>query len=240
MANGGLEADIEDLIGTPGKPDRIDKAARVLTQLTTARRRSRDDETPAPANYEALHEMDVQHGVTVGLLSKIFRMDPTTVKKKLRDCPPIMQRKAGYIYDLKAAAQFLVTPIFDAGEYLKNMKASELPTHLQDEYWSAQVKRQKWEENAGHLWRTESVIEVLGDVMQKIKFAMQLWPDNVERAVGLSHEQRTMLISMADELQKEVHKGLMQMKMEKATPSTLAEHVEPPIRVNGQDDEPLI
>jgi hypothetical protein len=166
-------------------------------------------------------------------------MDPTTIKKKLKDCPPLARRKAGYVYDLKVAAQYLVKPVFNAEEYLKTMKASELPTHLQDEYWSAQLRRQKWEENAGQLWRTESVIQVLGDVLQKIKFAMQLWPDNVERATGLSDDQRKMLTSMADELLKEVHTGLLQLPLEKTTPPTLAETHERavPALVPHDDDD---
>jgi hypothetical protein len=150
-------------------------------------------------------------------------MDPTTIKKKLKDCPPLFRRKAGFVYDLKTAAQYLVVPVFDAENYLKTMKSSELPTHLQDEFWSAQIKRQKWEENAAHLWRTESVIEVLGDVMQNIKFAMQLWPDVVERASGLTQEQRKMLTQMADAMQAEIHKKLLRMPMEKQSLPILAE-----------------
>lgn len=228
MANGVVN-DMEDLIGLPDPTKgKTERAARVLEQLITHRRTERDGEEAPPTDYKGLNEADVRHGVTVGLLSQIFGMDPTTIKKKLKDCPPLFRRKAGFVYDLKVASQYLVTPVFNAEDYLKTMKASELPTHLQDEYWAAQLKRQKWEENAGHLWRTESVVEVLGAVMQKIKFTMQLWPDNVERALGLSHEQRMMLLTMSDEMMKEVHAALLQMPDEKKTPPIMAE-----IQING-------
>ncbi len=50
---------------------------------------------------------------------------------------------------------------------------------------------------------------------------MQLWPDNVERAVGLTPEQRKMLVVMGDALQNEIHGSLLKMPDEKRTPSAL-------------------
>ena len=214
--------------GRPPTPETIERqnnAAKVLQQLTNSRRK--DEFEDAPANVKPVGISDVQHGVTVGTLAGIFGMDPTTVRKKLRDCAPVMKRKAGYVYDLKVAAQYLVRPVFDAEQYLKSMKPSELPTHLQEAYWSAMTKRQQWEERAGQLWRNEAVLEVFGDVFQTIKFAMQLWPDNVERALGLSAEQRAMLIGMADSLQNEIHKRLVEMPKMKTTRSSLADATDP-------------
>lgn len=223
---------IDDLLGfsKPNKGGRPPKeetqarqanAAKVLQQLQDSRRR--DEFEDKPSNVKALSTVDVQHGVTVGWLATVFGMDPVNVRRKLRDCAPIMKRKAGYVYDLKVAAQYLVKPVFDVEQYLKGMKPSELPTHLQDAYWSAMRKRQQWEADAGMLWRTEAVMEVFGDVFQTIKFAMQLWPDTVERALGLTPEQREMLIKMSDGLQTEIHKKLVEMPKLKRTPSTLAE-----------------
>lgn len=223
----GFDDDKPSLAKRRGRPtapatiERQNKAAEVLQQLTNSRRK--DEFEDAPAHIKPVGIADVQHGVTIGTLATIFGMDPTTVRKKLRDCPPIYKRKSSYVYDLKAAAQYLVRPVFDAEQYLKNMKPSELPTHLQEAYWSAMRKRQQWEADAGHLWRTEAVLEVFGDVFQTIKFAMQLWPDQVERALGLSAEQRAMLTGMGDALQNEIHKKLVEMPSLKRTPSLLAE-----------------
>lgn len=212
-------------------------AGRMLTELTNARKAAKDGEDFATTeNIEMLHIADVQHGVTVGWLSQVFRMDPTTVKKKLRDCPPINRRKASYVYDLKVAAQYLVPPVFDIEQYLKTMKPSDLPTHLQEAYWSGMRKRQIWETEAGHLWRSEKVLEVLGEVFQKIKFAIQLWPDEVERALGLSDEQRRLLIGMGDALQKDIHERLLVMPAARRTPSTLSEGAIETIVVDTADD----
>lgn len=214
-------------------------AASALEAHAAARRQDMDGYgAPAPDNMEMLNVADVMHGVTVGWLATAFSMDPTTVKKKLRDCPPIHRRKAGFVYDLKQAAQYLVRPVFDAEQYLKSMKPSDLPTHLQEAYWSAMRKRQQWEADAGHLWRTEQVMEVFGDVFQTIKFAMQLWPDTVERALGLTAEQRVMLTGMGDELQNEIYKKLKQMPGLKHTPSSLAEaHTGPALLTPPEDED---
>lgn len=210
---------------TVGARQAAERVQRQLEDLTRARRAERFSESGP--TIKALHPSDVQHGVTVGWLADVFQMDPATVRKRIKDCPPIATRKVGHVYDLKQVAQYLVTPVFDAEKYLKNMKASELPTHLSDAYWSAMNKKQKWEENAGHLWRTESVMEVFGDVFQTIKFAMQLWPDNVERAQGLNPEQRTMLIAMGDAMQNEIHKKLLQMPLLKRTEPIASEGMPP-------------
>ncbi len=246
-----MDDEVADLLGFDDKPslakrrgrppapettERQSKAADVLRQLVNSRRR--DEFEDAPANIKPVGISEVQHGVTIGTLAGIFGMDPTTVRKKLRDCAPIMKRKAGYVYDLKTAAQYLVRPVFNAEQYLNNMKPSELPTHLQEAYWSAMRKRQQWETDAGHLWRTEAVLEVFGDVFQTIKFAMQLWPDQVERAKGLSPEQRVMLTAMSDALQNDIHKKLVEMPGLKRTPSLLAEggQSDPVARLEIEDD----
>lgn len=159
----------------------------------------------------------VMGGVTVSWLSQVFGMDPSTVKKRLRDCPPLANRKAGYLYDIATASQYLVKPVFDVDEYMKTMKASELPAHLQDTYWSAMNKKQKWEENAGELWRTDKVVAVLGAVFQLVKSSIQLWPETVERAAGLNKEQKKVLLGQCDGLQKEIYEKLLQLPKDSTT-----------------------
>ncbi len=199
---------------------RSERAAEILENIVSRRRQERET-----GDEEAVHMSvaDALHGVTVSWLSQVFNMDPATVKKRLRDCPPMHRRKTGFTYDLKAACQYLVKPNFDIDQYMKTMKVSEMPTHLQEAYWSAMTKRQQWEEKAGQLWRTDAVLEVLGDVFQTIKFTMQLWPENIERSTGLSGDQRVMLVRMLDAMQQELHGKLVEMPKMKQTPPSLAE-----------------
>jgi hypothetical protein len=166
---------------------------------------------------------DVFGGVSVGWLSKVFGMDPSDVKKRLADCPPLHRRKAGYIYSLPVAARYLVKPVFDVQKYIANMKPTELPPQLQRDYWDSALKRQKWEENAHHLWRTEAVLEIFGEVFKRIKFSMQLWADNLERVTGLTSEQRKLLVGMVDGLQNDIYDQLVAFQQESKTPPVLGE-----------------
>jgi hypothetical protein len=204
------DPDIADLLG-PSTPKRGPGRPRLPPEI----RYERDMDSGLPS----MDMTDVFSGVTVGWLSKVFGMDPSDVKKRLADCPPLHRRKAGYVYSLPIAAKYLVKPVFDVQKYLSTMKASELPNGLQKDYWDAALKRQKWEENAGQLWRTEAVLEVLGEAFKGVKFSMQLWADNLERVTGLTEEQRKLLVGMVDGLQDELYDNMVRRAQEKSTPS---------------------
>lgn len=166
---------------------------------------------------------DMHAGVTVSWLCQVFHMDPKVVKQRLADCPPLHRRKAGYVYDLAQAARYLVPPAMSPEQFVKTMKASDLPPHFQQTFWDAALKRQKWEENAGQLWRTEKVREVLGDTFQTIKFTIQLWAETVERETGLTSDQRTALVKLTDSLQQEIYDRLVEQASAKNTGSQRSE-----------------
>ena len=208
------EIDDEDLVGSP---DRTRKRTRddILNDLTSTKRMTRGQNSPLVE--------DMMAGVTVSWLSQVFGMDPKTVKAKLADCPPLHRRKAGYVYHLPTACRYLIPPAISAEQYIKTMKPSDLPTAFQQSFWDAALKRQKWEENAGQLWRTDRVREVLGQTFQTIKFTVQLWADTLERQTGLTLEQRELLTQLVDNLQEEIYKALVTQAAEKKTPSQRGE-----------------
>jgi len=165
---------------------------------------------------------DVAGGVTVTFLMEVFGMDRRDVNRRLKDCPVMGSRHKDTkrnLYDLATAAQYLVKPVFNPEEYLKTMRPSELPAHLQDSFWSAMNKRQKWEENAAELWRTEDVMVLFGEVFLLIKGTMQLWAENMQRSTGLGAEQKKFLQASVDGLQKEIHEKLVGMH-DKTKPQT--------------------
>lgn len=166
---------------------------------------------------------DMMAGVTVSWLSQVFGMDPKTVKAKLADCPPLHRRKAGYVYHLPTACRYLIPPAISPEQFIKTMKPSDLPAAFQQTFWDAALKRQKWEENAGQLWRTEKVREVLGQTFQTIKFTIQLWADNLERQTGLTAEQRDLLATMTDSLQEEIYDALVKQAKDGQTGPQLSE-----------------
>lgn len=167
-------------------------------------------------------------GVTVSFLAQVFRIDNNTVKRRLANCPVLHSRKRGttqtqHLYDLATAASYLIEPNVDPAEIIKSMRREDLPNAINAAYWEAQLKRQKWEENAGELWRTERIREVLGSTFQTIKFTIQLWEDTLERQTGLTENQRAALETMTDSLQAEIYDALVKNKEIAQTGPQLAE-----------------
>lgn len=232
-----LDPELAELIDGPAKPDRYRRAyyRPAPADATPQERRSvtharleRHASARRVQEYEGPVSLDLSdvQAVSVGWLAKVFGIDPSDVKRRLADCPPVARKKSGYVYSLPIAARYLVKPVFDVTTYLKNMKPSELPPVLQSAYWDALNKKQKWEENAGQLWRTEKVIEVFGETFKTIKNDMQLWPDTIERQTELTEEHRSILLTLIDGLQDELYQTLVKMAKEKQTPSTVSENDE--------------
>lgn len=170
-------------------------------------------ETPDPGSA---YNGPIPSDVSINWLAQVFRMHPNTVRDRLRDCPAKTNKARGGAgvqrtirYDLPTAAAFLVKPKMDTAAYLKAAKKGDLPPALNQTMWDALLKRQKWEENAGDLWRTEAIREVLSGSFQTIKFTMQLWVDTLERQTGVTREQRELLTGMVDALQGEIYESLV-------------------------------
>lgn len=166
---------------------------------------------------------DLLRGVTVTWLSQVFRIDRKTVRQRLKNCPVLSEKKLGNLYDLREAARYLVVPAMQAEQFLKTMKPSELPAHLQQTYWDAALKRQKWEENARQLWRTEQVVDVLGSTFLAIKNAITLWPDTVEQTTGTTPAQRDLLTTLCDKLQADIYEALVEQTRKHDTRAQIAE-----------------
>lgn len=168
---------------------------------------------------------DVANGVTATWLASALGSSIGTVRVRLAKC---RSRKVGslIVYDLKEAMEFLVKPQIDIAKYLKDLKKDDLPEVLRESYWSALLKRQQWEVNAKELWHTEDVSTVLGDTFQAIKFAIQLWVDDMERETSITPAQYAFLVKKTDALQALIHKSLVSAFAEKATPSSAGKEAE--------------
>lgn len=152
-------------------------------------------------------------GVTISFLAQVFQIDHQKVKRLLVNCPVKEYRRRGTkqtqnLYDLKTAAAYLVEPKISVEDVLAQIKREDLPPAINTAFWDAQLKRQKWEENAGQLWRTETIRNTIGGMFQTIKFTIQLWADTIERQTGLTEEQREILNTMTDSLQADMFTAL--------------------------------
>jgi len=162
--------------------------------------------------------------VSVTFLSQVMDMDRKTVVKRLTGLSPAGRHRGNAaLYDFRQAMQFLVTPKVDVAAYVRKMGVGDLPSALQKDVWDARLKEQKWRQNAGELWPTSSVLEVLGEAFQRLKTTTQLWVDEIAEVNSLPTEVRTELVSRVDGLQAELHKSLVEMPKERSTESQLAE-----------------
>lgn len=145
------------------------------------------------------------YGVSVQQLCRIFRMTRQGVENKLRNTRPIELGAHGNpVYDLADAASYLLEPKIDIDEYLQTIKPERLPDHLRETFWNARLKRQRYEENAGDLWRTKKVMEVVGELFLDFSNKLNLIPDLVERQTGFSPEQYRLVRSIVDSIREEM------------------------------------
>lgn len=174
----------------------------------------------------------VYGGVSASWLAHVFGMDKNTVKKKLAKCTIVGWNKATPLYTIKEASGYLVAPKVDMLTYLKGLRYNDLPPMLQAAFWDGQLKRQKWEENAGELWRTADVLDVFSNLAKELKSTVQLLP---ERVNGLTDAQRMELTQRCDGLLDEIYNMLVTAPSRGATPSSLTEPET--VAQEAEDDE---
>jgi hypothetical protein len=152
----------------------------------------------------------IHEGASVSTLGQLFGLDNRDVTRKIAKLEPCGTRNGWPVYDLGQAARYLVDPVIDIEAYIKTLKPSDLPTALQDAYWKGQLSRQKWEENAKHLWRTEAVMEVLTGVYKNLRQSLMLFSDAVETQTGLTPDQRAVIESMTDGVLDDMRRQLVE------------------------------
>ena len=139
------------------------------------------------------YEEEFFSGMTVPRLAQLFRLDRRTVTEKLRAVRPTGERRGAPTYHVVDAAPYLVEPIIDIAEYLKNAGPGDLPAALQAQYWNAQNGRLKYLEQSKDLWRTPQVLEVLTTVFRSLSQSLRLLADRVEAQVGITVAQREVI-----------------------------------------------
>ena len=153
---------------------------------------------------------EIAGGLPVTELAKIFHTSILNVRRKLADVRPIGERSGDPVYDIAEAAEWLVKPKVDLAEYIKTLRPADVPVALQKQFWDAQLGRQKFEELAGHSWRTEKVQTAIGDVLKVVRQKVRLFSDTVDRESTLNEEQRVILQRLSDELLEDMYKGVLE------------------------------
>lgn len=153
---------------------------------------------------------EIAGGLPVTELAKIFRTNVLNVRRKLAGVKPIGDRMGDPVYDIADAAEWLVKPKVDIAEYIKALRPGDVPVALQKQFWDAQLGRQKFDEQAGHSWRTEKVQTAFGDVFKIVRQKVRLFTDTVDRESTLSEEQRVIVTRLADELLESAYRSVLE------------------------------
>lgn len=163
----------------------------------------------------------IQNGFSVQWLAEAFNMSAQTVRNRLADCPVKTRRGRGAVYDLREAAAYLVQPNIDWEIHLKGIRKSDLPTEIQKTLWEAKLKQLQFMREAKDLWRTSDVLDKFTTVFLAMKSNIQLWPDTVERQIGLTEEQRELLVEMGDTLLEDIFRTVLDSVADHSTPSSV-------------------
>ncbi len=123
---------------------------------------------------------DLTKGFSINQLAELFEMDRRTVTDRLRDTEASGIRGGHSIYKLLDAAPKLLGT--------EGSLKSHMASAREKDYWDAQLKKQKFEENAGDLWRTDKVIEVFAQVFKQFREAVVVFIDGLEHESGLPPE----------------------------------------------------
>lgn len=220
-----LSEDLDDLIGDLTPEERVElrrKAREETKRREFAERIARGKINTADADPE--QDLGaVKNGVTATWIAQALQMTAVTVRQKLAKCPST-KRGSFVVYSLKEAIPYLVKPALQID--MKKVKITDLPNGLQESYWRAKKLRQEWEREAGHLWHTADVLDVFSAAFQAIKFATQLWLDDMERETAITPQQLKFLVMKVDELQQKVYEELVKIPTSRATLPTTKDHVD--------------
>lgn len=208
----------------PGRPKSAKTLAREAREARNAQadnieqeRRDKDDGNLPPAKTHANVE-EFLKPLTASQLGQIFGMDRKTVQLRMRGCPAVAKTsRDAFLYDLRAAAAYLVEPKVDVEAYIKKMRPNDLPPYLHDAYWAALEKRQRVEQRAGELWHTEKVVGVFGALAKRIKSTVTLWTDQLEQVRRLEPAEREFFTTQCDHLLGMVFDDFTALKDEAST-----------------------
>lgn len=150
-------------------------------------------------------------GVSISFLAVFFGKDKRHVAQQIAGVSVVSHDVRGNPkYDFKEAIAKLARPDpEDIEDYIRNMRPNDLPPMLQSEFWNAQIRRQKYMLDAGDLWRTIDVMDMLAEVLKTIRMTMMLMSDSVARETDLTNRQREIIGAISDGMLDELREKLV-------------------------------
>jgi len=148
-------------------------------------------------------------GASVNQLAQLFDLDRRTVANRLKDTQPSGKRNSFPVYKISEVAELLVVG-YMTGEKLSQAQKLKYAGSAKD-HWDAELKRLKFLENTGDLWRTDKVISVFADVFKTFREAVVVFSDEMEHEADLSTTQIDRVKAFCDALLIETREKLLQL-----------------------------
>lgn len=181
-------------------------------------------------NQGIVFDAKILDGVTQTWLMKAFGEDHYSLRLKLKDCPKLSTGTAKKpMYDLAVAAAYLVKSTMSVEEQFKQIKVKDMPVVLQKDFWDAQLKRLKYEQEAKDLWRTESVMDVFAETFMMMRDSIRLWLNDIERNTLLSPDQKALIVQHCDTLQNNIYENLVTNAGQSSRGNAATEEVVPDV-----------
>lgn len=161
------------------------------------------------ANVHTNEFHDLLRGATVSQLMQLFEVDRREVVSRLRNIDPVGNRGKSPIYRVSQVAEAVMFGE-RGGEALSEAQRRKQAAQEKD-YWDSQLKRQKFLEQAGDLWRTDKVIDVMAQVFKLFRESVVVFMDELEHESGLPPEQVAKAKVFGDGLLNGMRSTLLQM-----------------------------
>lgn len=150
-------------------------------------------------------------GLPATTIARIFGVGNDKARERLIAATPAATVGGRPVYKIRDVARLFIKPnADDIAMVIAKTSARDLPPQLQKDFWAAQEARQKYEERAGKLWRSEVVSDAFMEAFKTIRMTMNLMADSVERETELSAKQRALVIGITDDLLAELSRNLIE------------------------------
>lgn len=173
----------------------------------------KNDDAPLINKGNSDHETlaAIYQGLNQSQFMALFQIDNRTFKKAVFEsgAKPVGRVNRGDIYSVRELAPYIVKPVGDIEAYIKKMRHEDLPKHLSKEFWAGQRSRQEYEEKAGQLWRTEKVVQEVGEIFKLIKISALLFKDTVDRQTTLTAQQKQLIDQMVRGLLNDIRDRIL-------------------------------
>lgn len=144
-------------------------------------------------------------GASIQQLSLLFDKDRVTVRKVIEEfnIQPASKRSGHPIYKVSEIAPFL-SRVGGSGRGGVGNKSSHEKDH-----WDAELKRQKFMENNGDLWRTDVVVQSYIAVFKFIRESVTVFVDRIEYETEVDEKTVTSIKNFADLLLSDTREKIL-------------------------------